>query len=327
MKLQITVLMAITIILVTLSHAAPQMPHIDFIAKPRMIEIKAEGQPVATYVYSDPHISRPYFKDLHAPGSVRVSRHHPQREGLDPMDHPVFHPGLWLAFGDLNGADSWRNKTPVEHVEFVEVPTAVGKQGNFTVRNRYLDGDKVICEEICQYTFLIRPAGTLILWDSTFQSKQADFWFGDQEEMGLGVRVVTPIMVKPLKRDAHLQCAGRLLDDQGRRNEPGIWGKRALWCDYSGPLEGQFAGVTIMPDPDNFRPCWWHARNYGFMAANPFGRAAFKAGPASKVTVKKGERFRLSYGILLHAHENENALDLVAAYKDYLELQQAGGHR
>ena len=30
------------------------------------------------------------------------------RQDLD--DHPTMHPGLWLAFGDINGADFWRNK-------------------------------------------------------------------------------------------------------------------------------------------------------------------------------------------------------------------------
>lgn len=305
---------------VTPACAAPQMPQIDFVAQPRMIEIKADDQPVATYVYSDPHIPRPYFKDLYAPGSIRVSRFHPPREGIDPTDHEHYHPGLWLAFGDLSGADSWRNKTAVEHVEFVEVPTAMGKKGSFVVRNRYLDGDKVVCDEICTYTFLIRPAGTMILWDSTFQSDQSDFWFGDQEEMGLGARLATPIMVKS-------KLGGRILDDQGRKNEKEIWGNTALWCDYSGWVDKHFTGITIMPDPDNFRPCWWHTRNYGFYAANPFGRAAFKAGPASKVTVKKGKVFSLSYGILLHADKNEDTLDLATAYQDYLKLRQQGGSR
>ena len=133
--------------------------------------------------------------------------------------------------------------------------------------------------------------------------------------MGLGVRVATPIMVNSNQ-------GGRMLDDQGRKDEKGVWGKHAQWCDYSGWINGSFVGVTIMPDPSNFRPCWWHTRNYGFMTANPFGRAAFRAGPASKVVVKRGEPFRLSYGILLHANDNEEEMDLPAAYHDYLTVLQ-----
>ena len=300
---------------VTTGHSAQISHRIDFIAQPRMVVIKANDQPLATYVYSDPQIPRPYFKDIHAPGAIQVTRHHPPREGVDPTDHSHYHPGLWLAFGDLSGADSWRNTARVEHIEFIRAPRVFGKQGRFAVRNRYMNDGRIVCEEICEYIFLIRPAGYLILWNSTFQSEQSDFWFGDQEEMGLGVRVATPIMVKSKQ-------GGRILDSEGRQNEKEIWGKQAQWCDYSGWMNKSFAGITIMPNPGNFRPCGWHTRDYGFMAANPFGRAAFRAGPASKVQVEKGESFHLSYGILLHSHLSEEGVDLPTAYQDYLNILQ-----
>jgi hypothetical protein len=176
-----------------------------------------------------------------------------------------------------------------------------------------MGSDRTICEEVCEYTFVVRPAGCLLLWNSTFQPDQDDFWFGDQEEMGLGVRLATPIAVKSAE-------GGRILGSKGRRNEDEIWGKQARWCDYSGSVHGSFAGITIMPDPSNFRPCWWHARDYGFMAANPFGRAAFGADSASRVTVKKAEPFHLSYGILIHANAGKEGVDLQAAYGDYLDV-------
>ena len=45
--------------------------------------------------------------------------------------------------------------------------------------------------------------------------------------------------------------------------------------------------VTLMDHPSNLRhPTWWHARDYGFMAANPFGRAAFHAGSPSKMKIR-----------------------------------------
>ncbi|MCH8219240.1 MAG: PmoA family protein [Planctomycetes bacterium] len=310
----ITCVVSVTVLAIT-SQAAPKAPRIGFVAQPRMIVIKADNQPLATYVYNDPEILRPYFKDIHAPGGIQISRFHPPREGVDPTDHAHLHPGLWLAFGDLSGADFWRNRAQVKHVEFVVAPHATAHQGSFTVRNRYIGDGKILCEETCEYTFLVRSTGILILWHSTFRSDQNNFWFGDQEEMGLGVRVATPIMVNSKQ-------GGRIIDDQGRKDEKGIWGKQAQWCDYSGWINGSFVGITIMPDPGNFRPCWWHTRNYGFMAANPFGRAAFGAGPASKVRVNRGEPFRLSYGILLHANKNEEALDLPIAYQDYLTVLQ-----
>jgi hypothetical protein len=289
---------------------------VDFVQEPPTVTVRIDGEPLATYVYRDPEILRPYFKDVCVPGGLQVTRHHPPREGLDPADHAGMHPGLWLAFGDISGADFWRNKARVEHVKFVKPPHAENGQGGFTVLNRYRDADRIVCEEICEYTFLPRPAGYLILWNSTFRSDDSNFYFGDQEEMGLGVRLATPIRVRS-------ENGGRILDSQGRTNEKGTWGKEAAWCDYSGWLADVFAGVTILTDPKNVRPCRWHTRDYGFMTANPFGNSVFDAGPPSRTMVQPRESFHLGFGVLLHAGASQESVDLAAAYQDYLDTLES----
>ena len=133
--------------------------------------------------------------------------------------------------------------------------------------------------------------------------------------MGLGVRLATPIAVVSGQ-------GGRILDSAARKNGGAVWGKIAKWCDYAGPVDGKFAGITLMPHPDNFRPCWWHARDYGFVAANPFGRAAFKAGRPSKVVVSPDAPLRLRFGIFVHVSAGENDIDLAAAYQDFLDLSE-----
>jgi hypothetical protein len=52
------------------------------------------------------------------------------------------------------------------------------------------------------------------------------------------------------------------------------WGQPAEWCDYSGSVDGRQIRLTLMTDPANFRPAWWHNRDYGLMVANPFGQEA-----------------------------------------------------
>ena len=76
--------------------------------------------------------------------------------------------------------------------------------------------------------------------------------------------------------------------------------------------------MALMPDPANFHPSWFHNRDYGLMAANPFGRNAMKQGELSRVEVKKGERLRLRFGILLHSAAPEKEVDLAAAYREFL---------
>jgi hypothetical protein len=287
---------------------------ITFEAQSGRILVDVDGKTVATYVYEDPDILRPYFTALKAPSGVQVTRHHPPQKGLDADDHATMHPGLWLAFGDISGNDFWRNKARVKHAGFMNEPRASGEHAGFAVRNQYLANGEIVCEETCKITVLIRPAGYLILWDSEFRSDRETFYFGDQEEMGLGIRLATPIVVKN-------KAGGRILDNQRNINEKGIWGRQSLWCDYAGRVGNIFAGVMIMPDPDNFGPCRWHVRDYGFMTANPFGHKAFNLGEPSKVIVTPGKTLRLGFGILLHSSNDEKAIDLDAAYLDYLKVK------
>jgi len=291
-------------------------------ARADSLAIRVDDRLLATYVYRDPEILRPYFQDVCAPGGIPLTRHHPPREGVDPMDHATMHPGLWLAFGDLGGTDFWRNKATVVHDGFVQAPQAEGDRGAFTVRNRYLTEGTAICEEICRYTFLVRPTGYLILWDSAFQSKRSGLYFGDQEEMGLGVRVTTPLMVKPYD---NRHPPGRILDDRGRRNEKAIWGEQATWCDYAGRVDDTFTGIIIMPDPRNAVACRWHVRDYGLMVANPFGQSVFKRGPVKSTEVVAGQPFHLRFGILLHAAPSEDSFEPVVAYRDYLKIAEHYG--
>jgi hypothetical protein len=275
------------------------------------VVITAGKEHVATYFYRDTKIPRPFFAHVHAPSGVQVTRNHPPVAGKDATDHAELHPGIWLAFGDLSGSDNWRNKAAIRHDKFAQEP----KGNAFAVRNLYTanDGKKVICTETCKYTILVRPAGYLLLWDSEFRSDVDDFSFGDQEEMGLGVRVATPLTVK---------AGGQIVTSEGHKNEKQVRGKSSPWCDYSGTIADKRAGITLMQHPKNFRPAWYHARDYGLLVANPFGKNALTGGAKSKVVVKQGETLRLRFAIFLHATGDASKLDLPGAYKDY--LKQAG---
>ncbi len=286
-------------------------PSVGFDERPGQLVITIGGKPFATYVYNDEKILRPYFCNVVSPSGIQATRHHPLRPNKDSTDHPTMHPGIGLAFADINGADFWRNRARVEHIGFVQEPRTQPRGASFAVRNRYVAGDKTVCTEICRHTILLRPAGYLLIYDSTFRSDEEPFTFGDQEEFGLGIRVASPLRVRGGN--------GRILNSDGLKNERQVWGKQADWCDYSGTIGDYRVGIMLMPHIDNFRRSWFHARDYGFVAANPFGRNALSGGKKSKVTVSPSETFRLRFAVLVYSQPKESELNLQAVYKDFLK--------
>jgi len=273
---------------------------------PGRIHVRVGDIEIATYVYDDPRTPRPYFTALKTPAGTPLTRNHPPQGG-DRDDHPLMHPGLWMAFGDLGGADSWRLKARVEHVEFVARPS----KNAFAVRNRYLaaDGKTSLCTETVRYHFLSRPTGILLVWDSTFEAGDKPFRLGEQEEMGLGVRMATPIAVSTGR-------GGRLIDSEGRRNEKAIWGHVASWCDYAGPSEKGWAGITLMAAPGNLPKTWWHVRDYGVFVANSFGP---RSGQPASWEIPAGGNLRLRYGVFLHESGQERETDLSAEFMAFEE--------
>src|SRR4051812_26955330 len=116
--------LALASILGLASTGGAREPAFGFEHEPGRLRITCDDNPLATYVYKDDQLSRPYFAQVYAPGKIQVTRHHPPVRGKDDLDHGVpgqyFHPGIWLAFSDVNGNDYWRLKARVDHVSFVE---------------------------------------------------------------------------------------------------------------------------------------------------------------------------------------------------------------
>jgi hypothetical protein len=272
------------------------------------ITVTRDGRPVGEYVFRDAKIPRPYWTRLHAPGGTLVSRRHPPVPGEDAVDHDTMHPGLWLAFGDLNGVDFWRNKGRIEHVRFVDDPVAGADGVSFAAEDRYAapTGEEV-CRGVSAFRVIageaLEPAvpGTVILMQFSLRSEREPLTFGPQHEMGLGIRVATPLVVK--------NGSGTITASNGGVNETGTWGRAGTWWDYSGTIDDARAGILITAAADNLRPVWAHARDYGFLALNPTGppRRSADGEPSEPFTVAKGHALRLKFAVLLHAQPSADA--------------------
>ncbi|MEM0924781.1 MAG: PVC-type heme-binding CxxCH protein, partial [Planctomycetota bacterium] len=277
------------------------------------LHIYFQEQRIATYLKRHPELTRRALVNVMSPSGIQVTRNFPPRspEDLDPgygaedgIIHPIMHPGIWFGYGDVSGNDYWRLQSEVVFERFEQLPKGDRKQGGFTAINRLMSRDRQneICRETSRYQFERVPEGLLLRLKVTYQSDAQDFYFGDQEESGLAVRVASPIRVQGGN--------GTILNSQGDRNGGQVWGKEAKWFDYFGTIDGREVGLMVVPDPNNPRPSWLHARDYGVVVTNPFPKQPKeRRQPYVKTHIEKDEPFSLSYAILIHDLPAEEPLN------------------
>jgi hypothetical protein len=291
--------------------ARAQRPAVELKEEPGKVQISVGGRPFATYVYNDDKVGRPYFTQVRAPNGFQVTRNHPPVAGQDDTDHATMHPGIWLAFGDIGGHDTWRNKARVVQDKLVIAKPLYVDRHNFTVHNLYFakDAKKPFAREETRYNFIHQPNNTMVIAQVKLFPVDNVLTFGDQEEMGLGVRVATPLTVKK---------GGRVLNSDGKKNEKEVRGTTPKWCEYSGVVDGKRVGVTLLVPIDNIQPTYFHVRDYGLMVANMFGRKTFTGQQPFSPSLKEGSHFPLRYALYVFAVD-EKEEPSAAAYK---RLQQ-----
>ena len=97
-----------------------------------------------------------------------------------------------------------------------------------------------------------------------------------------------------------------------------MWGKRSNWVDYSATLDGEQLGVAIFDSPKNPRhPTYWHARDYGLFALDPFGRKAFDENQEeSQWKLPTGDSLTFHWRVVIHPGNAETG-HVADLYKSY----------
>ena len=238
------------------------------------LAIDIEGDHFTSYRFSADG-QRPYFHPLVGPTGQSVTREFPMTEGIEgeTSDHP-HHRGMWTAHGDLNGHDNWLEgygKATIRHSGFSRLVSGP-VYGSFDAGSEWIDrwGSIAMTDTRRVTVFNVGPNERLVEYSVRFSASHGQVTMGDTKEAGIvAIRVATS-MDGPTK--ANPDGAGRIETSDGAIGEDEAWGRRASWCDYSGPVAGHVVGVAIMDHPTNPRfPTHWHVRNYGLMTVNPFG--------------------------------------------------------
>jgi hypothetical protein len=179
----------------------------------------------------------------------------------------------------------------VENTGFADLKSD-GTSASFTAKSKWVkpSGDVMLTDERrCVLTAL--PNGSRQLDISVkLIASAGKVTFRDTKEGTFALRVAPWLAVTGNKFDPK-GGNGHILTSAGHK-DTAAWGTRATWVSYYGPdPQGGTACITMMDHPSNLRhPTWWHVRDYGLFAANPFGISDFEASPDSPI--KKGNRHR-----------------------------------
>jgi len=278
--------------------------------------VEINGQLFTEYVFKD--VPRPYCYPLIGPGGLPMTRSWPMKDVPDEAhDHP-HHRSLWFAHGSVNGYDFWSEQkafSKTVHQGFLEIKSG-SKVGIIRSTNNWVaaDGTLVCTDNRTLHIYAPNSPGERVLdFEITLFASNGEVTFGDTKEGTMAVRLAPTMRLKGKVGQGHIVQSTGVRDGE-------TWGKRAAWCDYYGPVQGKTVGIAIFAHPRNPRhPTWWHVRDYGLFAANPFGQHDFEK-LADKTTgdlvVPAGKSITFRYRFYLHEGDDQQA-NVAAKYKQY----------
>ncbi len=257
---------------------------------------------------------RPFFYPFNGPSGVSLTRMgHP---GAPNHDH---HRSIWFAHNSVNGVDFWSDSTHALIRQKMWLAYLDSDQESImAVLLDWIDSENVILmeqeaiaalmslpddEHGLEIQITMRPPAN----KETVELGKTNFGF-------LAVRVAKSI-------SDYFGC-GTISNSEGEIGEKNIFGKRAKWMDYSGPIavgKGSnrritVEGITYFDHPSNPRfPTYWHVREDGWMGAS--------FGMEEPYTITRKKPLVLRY--LLYAHYG--GYDPIKAEEVYTEFLKRQG--
>jgi len=286
------------------------------------VRIEINGTLFSDYIFAGS--PKPYLYPIQAADGTRLNRDFPMAETEGESRDHRHHRSLWFGHGRVNGEDFWLENDRSGTIEQDTVLEASGGPiGLLRTRNRWVAKDgSIVCTD--ERTLRVQPdaSGRLLDFEVTIHADHGPVVFGDTKEGTMSIRVAQWMNASTRVERQRVPGPGSFINEAGLRDTD-AWGKRAGWVDYFAPHEGKTYGVAIFDHPQNPRhPTWWHVRDYGLFAANPFGQHDFERlrdqPHARDFTIPAGESATFRYRFYFHDGDTE-AARVSDHYRDYAQ--------
>ena len=306
------------------------------------VRFEIRGELFTEYHFAGaPHV---YFYPVVGPGGPPMTRAFPMQAGLEgeEQDHP-HHRSLWYSHGSVNGVDFWSEGPKagkIVHGKFLELKSGANS-GVIRSENHWIAPDgEVVCTDERTFRVYARPASERLFdFEITLKAGGKEVVLGDTKEGSMGIRIAESMRLTVGKNQPG---QGHIVQSTGVR-DGATWGKRAEWCDYYGPIRhrqtfrallpgkreewgyyygpmrDRILGIAIFDHPQNPKhPTWWHVRDYGLFAANPFGLHDFEKKPpgTGNFVIPAGQTATFRYRFYLHEGDEQQA-KVAARYHEY----------
>ncbi len=276
--------------------AAADSPPLAWSSDAEGVSLLRGEETVLRYIFRSGN--KPVVYPLTGPSGQSMTRDFPMKAAPEggSKDH-IHQRSLWLTHGEVNDIDFWAegDKSGVIEHQSVDEVSIENQVATLRTTAHWLgaDGKPLLVE---RRTMRIDVSGPSRIVDlkADLEAVNGDVHFGDTKEGSFGIRVPDSMAVTSKQ-------GGTIVNDQGQKDEA-AWAQPARWVDYSGPVEGEVAGISVLEHPSSFgHPCRWHVRTYGLFAANPFGVFHFVGGDKTEGhTLKAGDRLHFYYRVILH---------------------------
>jgi Methane oxygenase PmoA len=284
------------------------------------LRVEIDGELFTEYRFKGaPHV---YFYPLMGPGGVHMTRHYPMQRDSEGEQHDhEHHRSLWYSHGAVNGVDFWAEAPKagkIVHDKFLDVKSGTDSAVIRSANKWVAPDGSVTCTDERVFRVYARPKNERLFdFEITLVAGDKEVVLGDTKEGTMAIRLAETMRLTPNKFNAG-KTNGHIVQSTGVRDKD-TWGKQAEWCDYHGPVGDKILGVAIFDHPSNPRhPTWWHVRDYGLFAANPFGLHDFEKKPAGTGDLKIAPGKSVTFKYRFYIHEGDEQQGKVAErYAEY----------
>lgn len=293
------ILFSLFVLVLLWSSCFGQAGNVSAVRVGSQINVYVGNRLFTSYIFSREE-KYPFFFPVNGPSNGSVTS---MRNSNFPH-----HSSLFFGCDHVNGGNYWQEG--LERGQIISLREDIVESG----------GERVVIENECIWSrpgaqSPIRDIRTITITAPHEGMYQIDFDIEMEMLMDVTIaRTNHSLFSGRMAIDLTVNNGGIMINAEGLQGEQHTFGKPSPWIAFYGERLGKTEGMTIMQHPSNdWYPSPWFTRDYGFFSPTPM---FWPEDPEKGTVLKKGEKVRLRYRVLVHEGDHLEA-DIAGQFEAY----------